>query len=135
MNYYDTKSKEEKNKKKGSKKKAHRGQSVQYRSWWKTGNIKMAISEDHASCWVHKDLTVTTKQIQALMTVARALGRNGECQVRLTGIEREYWIGTEICRLEDNDFRGTVTAGNGSNQKGAKVGTGYVNLRKQRKRR
>jgi len=62
-NYDETKSKEEKNKKSGSKKKAHRGQSVQYRSWWKQGNIKMAVSEDHASCWVHKDLTVTTKQI------------------------------------------------------------------------
>jgi len=31
-------------------------------------------------------------------------------------------------------FRGTVTAGNGSNQKGGKMGAGYVNMRKQRKR-
>ena len=48
-NYDETKSKEEKNKKNGSKKKAHGGQSVRYRSWWKHGNIKMAVSEDHAS--------------------------------------------------------------------------------------
>ena len=34
--------------------------------------------EDHASCWVHKDLTVTTKQIQALLTAARASGRKDE---------------------------------------------------------
>jgi len=61
FNYDETKSKEEKNQKNGSKKKAHRGQSVRYRSWWKQGNIKMAVSEDHASCWVHEDLTVTTK--------------------------------------------------------------------------
>ena len=61
--YDETKSKEEKKKKNGSKKKAHRGQSVRYRSWWKQGNIKMAVGEDHASCWVHKDLTVATKQI------------------------------------------------------------------------
>jgi len=71
-NYDETKSKEEKNKKNGSKKKAHRGQSLRYRSWWKQGNIKMAVSEDHASCWVHKDLTVTTNKIQALLTAARA---------------------------------------------------------------
>jgi len=32
-NYDETKSKEKKNKKNGSKKKAHRGQSVRYRSW------------------------------------------------------------------------------------------------------
>jgi len=85
---------------------------VQYRSWWKQGNIKVAMSEDHASCWVHKDLTVTTKQIQALMTAARASGGIDECQVRLTGIEREYWMGTEISRLGGNDFQGTVTVGN-----------------------
>jgi len=69
-NYDETKSKEEKNKRNRSKKKAHRGQSVRYRSWWKQGNIKMAVSEDHAS--VHKDLTVTTKQFEALLTAARA---------------------------------------------------------------
>ena len=57
-NYDETKSKEQKNKER--KKKAHRGQSVRYRSWWKQGNIKMAVSEDHASCWVYKDLTGTT---------------------------------------------------------------------------
>jgi len=49
-NYDETKWKEEKNKKNRSKKKAHCGQSVRYRSWWKQGNIKMAVSEDHASC-------------------------------------------------------------------------------------
>ena len=81
----------------------------------------MAVSEDQASCWVHKDLTVTTKQIQALSTAARASG----CQARLTGIEREYWIGTEIGRLGGYGFRGTVTAGDGSNQKGGKMGAGH----------
>jgi len=133
-NYDETKSKEEKNEKNRSKKKAHRGQSIRYRSWWKQGNIKMAVSEHHASCWVHKDLTVTTKQIQALLTAARAPGGKDECQVRLTGIERECWMGTEICRLGGHGFRGTVTAGDGSNQKGGKMGAGYVNLQKQRKR-
>ena len=60
----------------------------------------MAVSEDDASCWVHKDLIVTTKQIEALLIAARASGGKDECQVRLTGIEREYWMGTEIGRLE-----------------------------------
>ena len=94
----------------------------------------MAMSEDHASCWVHKDLTVTTNQIQALSTAARASGGKDECKVRLQGIEREYWMGTEIGRLGGYGFRGTVTAGDGSNQKGGKMGAGYVNLRKRKKR-
>ena len=93
----------------------------------------MAVSEDHASCWVHKDLTVTTKQIQALLTAARASGGKDECQVRLTGIEREYWMGTEIGRLGGYGFRGTVTAGDGSNHKGGGIGAGYVNLRTKEK--
>jgi len=69
----------------------------------------MVVSEDHTSCWVHKDLTVTTMQIQALLTAARASSGKDEYQVRLTGIEREYWIGTEISRLKCYSFRCTVT--------------------------
>ena len=56
----------------------------------------MAMSEDHASCWVHKELTVTAKHIQAWWTAARASGGKDKCQVRLTGIKQEYWMGTEI---------------------------------------
>jgi len=62
-----------------------------YRSWWKQGNIKMAVHEYHALCWVHEDLTVTTKKNQALLRAANgASGGMDECQVRLAGIEREY---------------------------------------------
>ena len=71
-NFDETQSKEAKRKNNESKKKTHRGQNVRYRSWWKQGNIKMAVSEDHASCWIHKDLTVTTKKNWALLTAARA---------------------------------------------------------------
>jgi len=42
-------------------------------------------------------------------------------------------MGTEIGRLGGYGFRGTVTAGNGYNQKGGKMGAGYVNLRKDEK--
>ena len=87
-----------------------------------------------ASCWVHKDLNVTTKQILALFTAARASGGKEECQVRLTGLEREYWMGTEIGRLGGYCLQGTVTAGDEFNQKGGKMGAGYVDLREQRKR-
>jgi len=45
----ETESKEEKNKQIKSKTNAYRVQSVRYRSWWKQGNIKMAVSGDHTS--------------------------------------------------------------------------------------
>jgi len=54
--YDKTELKEEKEKMNRSIMNAHCRQSVRYRSWWKKGNNKMAESEDHASCWVHKDL-------------------------------------------------------------------------------
>jgi len=65
----------------------------------------MAMSEDHALCWVVKDLTVTTKQHQALLTAVRASGGKDECQVQLTDIERESWIGTEIAKVGGYGFR------------------------------
>ena len=43
-------------------------------------------------------------------------------------------MGTEISRLGGYALRGTVTAGDGSTQKEVKMGAGYVNLRKKRKR-
>ena len=61
-------------------------------------------------------------------------GGKDECQVRLTGIEREYLMRTEIDRFGGYCFRGTVTVGDGSNQKGGKMEAGHLNLRKQRKR-
>jgi len=42
-------------------------------------------------------------------------------------------MGTEIGRLEGYSFRGKVTAGDGSNQKGGKMVAGYVNLLAKRK--
>jgi len=83
--------------------------------------------------WAHKDLTVTTQQIQVLLTAARASGRKDGCQLRLTGIEQEYWMGTVIGRLGGYGFRGTVSADDGSNQNRGEIGAGYVNLRTRTK--
>jgi len=43
-------------------------------------------------------------------------------------------MGTEIGRLGGYGFRGTVTAGNGSNPNGKKMGARYVNLQEKGKR-
>ena len=110
-------------KKLGAKKMHIASRAYDTGQWWKQGNIKIALNEDHASCCVHKDLIITTKQIQALLTAARASGGKDECQVPLTGIEREYWMGTKIGKLGGRGFRGSVTAGGGSNQKGGKNGS------------
>jgi len=48
-------------------------------AWYKKGNFKMAMSEDHATCWVHKDLTASKGKKQALVTAAWASGGKDEC--------------------------------------------------------
>jgi len=79
-------------------------------------------------------VTVTTKKNWALLTAARASGGKDECQVRLEGIEREYWMGTEIGKLGGYGFRSTFTAVDGSDQKGGSMGAGYLNLWGKKKR-
>ena len=36
-------------------KKGGKGQSVRWKVRWRQGNIKCAVSEEYASCWVHQD--------------------------------------------------------------------------------
>ena len=66
----------------------------------------------------HRSHCHKKNKIHALLTAARASGGKDECQVRLTGIDREYWMGAEIGRLGGYGFRATVTVGDGSNHKG-----------------
>jgi len=52
----------------------------------------MAVSEDHASFWVHKELTVTTKNNEALLTASRASGKKDKSTV--SGTTERYRAGT-----------------------------------------
>jgi long-subunit acyl-CoA synthetase (AMP-forming) len=74
------KSEEEKSQKQKMKKKhiADRAYNTGH-AWYKKGNFKMAMSEDHTTCWVHKDLTASKGKKQALVTAAWASGGKDEC--------------------------------------------------------
>jgi len=65
---------------------------------------------------------------------SEGVGRKGRMSSTTERYRAGILDGTEIGRLGGYDFRGTVTAGDGSNKKRGKMGAGYVNLRKQRKR-
>jgi len=70
----------------------------------------MSVSEDHASCWVHKDLTVTTKQIhnQALLkTVKRWVGEGGK--ETLVGAPDAYILLEAIEELPKRTTTGAAT--------------------------
>ena len=95
-------------------KKRGKGQSVRWKAWWRQSNIKCAMSEEHASCWVHQDYHVADEKKAALEKAAGVSGGKDECQVRLKGRERDYWMGIEIGMLGGYGFQGQVTAGDGS---------------------
>ena len=57
------------------------------------------------------------EQKAALKKAAGVSGRKDECQVRLEGEERDYWMGTEIGMLGGYGFQGQVTADDGSHKK------------------
>jgi len=110
-------------------KKGNKGHLVRWKAWWQQSNIKCAVSEEYASCWVNQDCHVADEQKAALKKAAGVSGGKDECQVRLKGRERDYWMGTEIGMLGGYGFQGQVKAGDGSDKKG-KMGAGYKNLRK-----
>jgi len=114
-------------------KKGGKGQSVRWKAWWQQGNINCAVSKEYASCWVHQDCHVADEQKAALKKAAGVSGGKDECQVRLKGREHDYWMGTEIGMLGGYGFQGQVTAGDGSDKQG-KMGAGYNNLRRKKKK-
>ena len=97
-------------------KKGGKWQSVRWKAWWRQGNIKSAVSEEYASCWVHQDCHVADVQKAALKKAVGVSGGKDECQVRLEGREHDYWMGTEVGMLGSYGFQGQVTAGDGSDK-------------------
>jgi len=76
---------------------------------------------------------VADEQKAALKKAAGVSRGKDECQVRLKGRERDYWMGTEIGMVRGYGFQGQVTAGDSSDKKG-KMGAGYTNLRRKIKK-
>ena len=56
-----------------------KGQSVQWKAWWRQGNIKCAVSEEYTSCWVQQDCHVADEQKAALKKTAGVSGGKDEC--------------------------------------------------------
>ena len=53
-----------------SDKKGGKGQSVRRKAFWLQFNIKCAVSEEYASCWVHQDCHVADVQKTSLKKAA-----------------------------------------------------------------
>jgi len=90
---FSNRSKQTKTKTKAGKKihkKGGKGQSVHWKAWWRQSNIKCAVSEEYALCWVHQDCHVADEQKAALKKAAVVSRGKDEYQVRLKGRARDY---------------------------------------------
>ena len=89
-----------------------------WKAWWRQSNIKCAVSEEYALCWVHQDCHVADKQKAALKKADGVSGERDVGQVPLKGRERDYWMRTKIGTLGGDGFQDQVTAGDGSDKQG-----------------
>jgi len=76
---------------------------------------------------------VADEQKAALEKAAEISGGKDKSRVQLIGRERDYWMGTEIDRLGGYRSQGQVTAGDSASKQG-KMGAGYDNLRRKKKK-
>jgi len=76
---------------------------------------------------------VPDEETAALKKAAGVSGGKDKWQVPLKGRECDYWMGTYISMLGGYGFKGHVTAGDGSENKG-KRGAGCRNLRRKKEK-
>jgi len=58
-----------------------KGQSMRWKAWWGQSNIKYAVGEEYASCWVHQDCHVVDEKKAALKKTAGVSRGKNKCQV------------------------------------------------------
>ena len=98
---------------------------------WKRGDVATCAAHANMACWVHQDSILDDDEvIQGLQAAWEQESNKDELKIRLQGLERHYWLGTEAGRLGCYDFPGETWAGDGSAHKGG-MGTGSVSLQEQ----
>jgi len=88
----------------------------------------MAVIKDHAPLWVHNDNTNS-----GFVDSSEGVGQKGRTSSTTDRHRAGILDGHRDQLIRRLRLLSTVTAGDGTNQKGAKMGAGYVNLRKKGK--
>jgi ribonuclease HI len=80
------------------------------------------------TAWVHKECTTLDQtSIVNLHQAWNCTEKKDECEVRLTGLGRDYWLGSEAGRVGSYEFQGAVFGIDGSNHEGH-MGSGCCRL-------
>ena len=107
---------------------ARKGGTCRRRGWWKAGNIATSACPAGMTAWVHKECTTIDQR--AIMNLRQAWDcaeEKDECTVSMTGLERDYWLGSEAGRVGSYEFQGAVFGIDGSNHEGC-MGSGCCRL-------
>ena len=95
------------------------GKALREKGWWRRGAIETSANSVNMTCWVHK---AQAKSLSAHETTLKDAWENtdtkDECEVCLTGPEKEFWLGTEIGMLGGYGFQGATFGIDGSNSDG-----------------
>ena len=79
------------------------------------------------SCWVHTAAARDDRCRRQLEEAILSDAKKDECQVALSGEERDFWMGTEAGMLGAYNFQGMVLGGDGSDEAG-RMGAGFCGL-------
>ena len=108
---------------------------VRARGWWKRGDVAACAATCKMECWTHSEANVNQEQaFKHIKAAWESEDDKDTLQIDLTGLEREYWLGTEAGRLGCYEFQGEVWAGDGS-VKGDSMGAGSIRYQNHEHRR
>lgn len=80
------------------------------------------------TAWVHRDhCMVDQTAVESLQQAWECTEGKDECSVEMTGLERDYWLGSEAGRIGSYKFQGAVFGIDGSNHGGC-MGSGCCRL-------
>lgn len=104
------------------------GKACRQRGWWKTGNVAASGCPAGMTAWVHRDhCMVDQTAVESLQQAWECTEGKDECSVEMTGLERDYWLGSEAGRIGGYEFQGAVFGIDGSNHGGC-MGSGCCRL-------
>lgn len=104
------------------------GKACRQRGWWKTGNVAASGCPAGMTAWVHRDhCMVDQTAVESLQQAWECTEGKDECSVEMTGLERDYWLGSEAGRIGSYKFQGAVFGIDGSNHGGC-MGSGCCRL-------
>ena len=78
------------------------GRASRQKGWWKRGDVEAKLNTVNMTAWVHKECdSIQTGALMKLQEAWDSSEQKDECIVCLDGLERAYWMGTEIGQLGD----------------------------------